>query len=163
MFDPGFAGSLPAGTLTVVEFPAGALTVVALAAEFTAGAAEFAFELAGEFAFVPVFDAVLAFASAVFALTVFAFAFVVADSPGLLESTETSPVKAGIARNSPESINTAAATIVIFDKTVAVPRGVNAELDTLLVNNAPASVLPGCNKTAATSTMQERKNKPYKK
>ena len=118
------------------------------------------FELAStgraEFALVSVGVAVLAFASTV-------FEFVEAGVSPSVWSTETLPVKAGIARNNADIINVAAATIVIFDKTVAVPRGLNAELDTLLVNNAPASVLPGCSKTDATSTMHERKNIPYKK
>jgi hypothetical protein len=85
-----------------------------------------------------------------------------AGASGFAERTETLPVSAGIASSRAESINTTAALIVTFDNTVAVPRGANAELDTLLVNNAPASVLPGCNKTAATNTRHERKNNPYK-
>ena len=84
-------------------------------------------------------------------------------SSGLLFKTETFPVSAGIANNNADSMNIVAAPIVTFDKTVAVPRGANAELETLLVNSAPASVLPGCSKTAATNTKQERKNNPYKK
>jgi hypothetical protein len=84
-------------------------------------------------------------------------------SSGFAESTETLPVNAGIARNKAESMNVAAAAIVTFESTVAVPRGLNAELDTLLVNSAPASVLPGCSNTAATSTRHDRKNNPYKK
>ena len=80
----------------------------------------------------------------------------------MLDKTETLPVNAGIARSRADSINVVAATIVTFDSTVAVPRGLKAELDTLLVNNAPASVLPGCSKTAAMSTTHERKNNPYK-
>lgn len=82
---------------------------------------------------------------------------------GLVERTETFPVKAGIARKRADNINVVAAAIVSFDNTVAVPRGLNAVLDTLLVNNAPASVFPGCNKTDAISTRHERKNNPYKK
>ena len=62
---------------------------------------------------------------------------------GLLESTETLPVKAGIASIKADSIKTVAAIIVVFDKTVAVPREPKALLEILLVNNAPASVLPG--------------------
>jgi hypothetical protein len=81
---------------------------------------------------------------------------------GFAESTETLPVSAGIAKRSADNMKAIAAPIVIFDNTVAVPRGANAELDTLLVNRAPASVLPGCSKTAATKTKQERKNIPYK-
>ena len=82
---------------------------------------------------------------------------------GLLDKTDTFPVKAGMARKSAESIKVVAAAIVSFDKTVAVPRGLNAVLETLLVNNAPASVFPGWSKTDATSTRHERKNNPYKK
>lgn len=48
--------------------------------------------------------------------------------------------------------------MVSFDKTEAVPRGPNAELETLLVNNAPASVLPGCSSTVAINTKHEIKN-----
>jgi hypothetical protein len=82
---------------------------------------------------------------------------------GLVESTETPPFKAGIASISADSIKTVAAIIVVFDKTVAVPREPKALLEMLLVNKAPASVFPGCSKTAMISTMQERKNSPYKK
>jgi len=82
---------------------------------------------------------------------------------GLLLNTETFPVSAGIESIKAESMNTDAAVIVIFDRTVAVPRGAKAELEILLVNKAPASVLPGCSRTAATRTKQERKNNPYKK
>ena len=82
---------------------------------------------------------------------------------GLLDKTEIFPVKAGIARKRADSINVVAAAIVSFDKTVAVPRGLKAVLDTLLVNNAPASVFPGCSKTDAIRTRHERKNIPYKK
>ncbi len=81
---------------------------------------------------------------------------------GFAERTETLPVSAGIASSNAESINTTAALIVTFDNTVAVPRGASAELATLLVKRAPASVLPGCNKTAKTNTRHERKNSPYK-
>jgi hypothetical protein len=77
---------------------------------------------------------------------------------GFAESTEILPVSAGIARKRAESINVVAATMVIFDNTVAVPRGARAELETLLVNNAPASVLPGWRSTAATKIMHETKN-----
>jgi hypothetical protein len=78
------------------------------------------------------------------------------------ESTETFPLNAGIEINNAVSMKMIAATIVIFDSTEAVPRGPNAALETLLVNSAPASVLPGCSKTAAISTMHERKKIVYK-
>ena len=123
------------------------------------------FVVGAELAFVSAGTAALAFASgrvAVFALASPMFEFVDTGASGLLDKTDTLPVKAGIARNSADNINAAAAVIVTFESTVAVPRGANAELDTLLVNKAPASVFPGCSKTAATSTMHERKNIPYK-
>jgi hypothetical protein len=77
-------------------------------------------------------------------------------------STETPPLKAGSEIIKAEIINTTAATIVIFERTVAVPRGPNALLETLLVNSAPASVFPGYSKTAPTRTMHEAKNNVYK-
>jgi hypothetical protein len=145
------AGSGLAGALSTGLSATGALTTGATFA--AAGAAVFALVSAG--------DAVFALASAVFA---FVFVVLKASVPsGLLERTETLPLNAGIARNRADSMNVVAATIVTFDRTVAVPRGLNAELETLLVNNAPASVLPGCSNTAATSTMHETKNIPYNK
>ncbi len=147
----------------VIEFPAGAFaavfalgnTVVGVALAFaSAGAAVFAFASAG--------DAVFAFASAVFEFE-FAADVISTGVSGLLDKTEMLPVSAGIARNKADNMKTVAATIVTLDKTVAVPRGANAELDTLLVKSAPASVLPGWSKTAPTRTMHEVKNNPYKK
>src|SRR5687767_14935628 len=76
--------------------------------------------------------------------------------------TETFPVNAGIESIRAVSMKTTAATIVSLDKTEAVPRGPKAALETLLVNSAPASVLPGCNKTAAIRTMHATKNIVYK-
>ena len=58
-------------------------------------------------------------------------------------STDTPPCSAGIEIKSASTIKHEAATIVIFESTEAVPRGPNAALEILLVNNAPASVLPG--------------------
>jgi hypothetical protein len=78
-----------------------------------------------------------------------ALAFVSAgavDSTGVsptLCKTETFPCNAGIEIINAESMKTQAAMMVIFDKTEAVPRGPNAAFEMLLVNNAPASVLPG--------------------
>ena len=91
------------------------------------------------------------------------FAGASAGASGFVLRTETLPVKAGIASSNAESMKTDAAPIVIFERTVAVPLGLSAELETLLVNKAPASVLPGCNRTAAARTMHDRKNNPYKK
>lgn len=107
-----------------------------------------------ELAFASV-AAVFAFASAVFEFTAASV-----DVSGLLDRTETFPVSAGIDSMSAEIINTHAAVMVTFERTVVVPRGANAELDTLLVNKAPASVLPGCRRTAATSMRQDRKKIP---
>ncbi len=76
--------------------------------------------------------------------------------------TEMLPLRAGIEINRAEIMNNAAAPIVNFDNTEAVPRGANAVLETLLVNKAPASVLPGCSKTEPISTTHEVKNKAYK-
>jgi hypothetical protein len=91
-------------------------------------------ELAAEFEFA-------AFASTFAFVSVVAGVSVVVS--GLLDKTEILPFKAGIANISADSIKTVAAMIVVFDKTVAVPREPNALLETLLVNNAPASDLPG--------------------
>ncbi len=131
-----------AGTLVDAAFDAGATFAAG-------GTATLALASAG--------DATLAFESAAF-VTVSS-----AGVSGLLVSTETLPVSAGIERNSADSINNVAAAIVTFESIVAVPRGARAELETLLVNKAPASVLPGCNSTAAMSVRQERKKIPYKK
>jgi len=146
-----FAGALAAGLFAVCEFAIGA---------FAGGVLPGGIRM---FAPVSVGIAILAFASAVFALASAVFEFVEAGASGLLFNTEILPVNAGIARKRAESMKVAAAVIVTLDKTVAVPRGAKAELDTLLVNNAPASVLPGCSNTAAISTRHERKNIPYKK
>ena len=156
-FAGGFAGALAAGDFAGAL--AGVLTGGVFAAgAFATGAASFAFDEAAVFALASAGAAVLAFASAVLA---FEFDESVVAS-GLPDKTETLPVKAGIARKRADNMNVVAAMIVTLDKTVAVPRGANAELETLLVNNAPASVLPGCNRTAAISVRHERKNIPYK-
>jgi hypothetical protein len=109
--------------------------------------------------------AVFEFASAVLAFAVFEFASAAGAagcSAVVVESTETPPVRAGIESKSADTIKQAAAVIVIFDKTVCVPRGLKAELEILLVKSAPASVLPGCSSTDAISAMQDKKNIPYK-
>lgn len=127
------------------------------AGAFAAGAA-FAFE------FASAAGAVFALAStgAVFEFESTELAGASAGVSGLLDRTETLPVSAGIARNKAESMNVVAAMIVILERTVAVPRGARAELETLLVNNAPASVLPGCSRTDATRTRQDKKKIPYR-
>ena len=77
-------------------------------------------------------------------------------------STECEPLMTGSERTNATSINAAAAPIVILARMLCVPRGPKAVLETLLVNNAPASALPGCNNTTTTSTTQARINRPYK-
>ena len=76
--------------------------------------------------------------------------------------TECEPVTPGSESISAKSMKPAAAPIVIFDKMLAVPRGPNAVLETLLENRSPAPDLPGCNNTTTTRIMQERINSPYK-
>ena len=79
-------------------------------------------------------------------------------SSAVVSRTEDVPEIAGMASRSAETMKTDAATIVIFESIVAVPRGANALLETLLVNKAPALVFPGCSRTAETNTMHEMKN-----
>jgi hypothetical protein len=50
------------------------------------------------------------------------------------------------------SINAAAAPIVIFDKSVCVPRGPKAVVEIEFVNRAPASALPGCKRIETIKT-----------
>ena len=57
--------------------------------------------------------------------------------------TDTLPCNAGMEIINAVSIKTLAATIVIRPSTDAVPRGPKAVFEILLVNKAPASVLPG--------------------
>jgi hypothetical protein len=82
-------------------------------------------------------------------------------SPTLCK-TETLPCNAGIEISSAVSMKTLAATIVTRPNTEAVPRGPNAVLEILLVNNAPASVLPGCSNTEPINRTHEAKNNVYK-
>ena len=91
--------------------------------------------------FASVFAGTSTFVFAGIATLAFVFASVL-DSEVVCK-TDMFPVKAGIARSNAESIKMVAAPMVIFDKIVAVPRGPNAALETLLVNSAPASVFPG--------------------
>jgi hypothetical protein len=56
----------------------------------------------------------------------------------------------------------AAAPIVIFERMLAVPRGPNAVLETLLENRSPAPDLPGCNNTTTTRIRHAKMNSPYK-
>src|SRR6266542_1010535 len=76
--------------------------------------------------------------------------------------TEWLPVTTGSDSIKAMSIKAAAAPIVIFDRILAVPRGPNAVLETLLENRSPAPDLPGCNSTTTTRIRQARMNSPYK-
>ena len=66
----------------------------------------------------------------------------------------------GSDKHSANTMNDAAAPMVIFARSVCVPRGPKAVLDTELENSAPASALPGCSNTARTKMMHDRMNKP---
>jgi hypothetical protein len=76
--------------------------------------------------------------------------------------TDRVPVTAG--NDSIKAINmkAAAAPIVIFDKTLAVPRGPKAVLDTLLEKRSPAPDFPGCSKITTIRITHESMNNPYK-
>jgi hypothetical protein len=74
--------------------------------------------------------------------------------------TDRVPVTIGSDRTKANSMNPAAAPMVIFDKSVCVPLGPNAVLETELENSAPASAFPGWSRIVTTSTMHERINKP---
>ena len=76
--------------------------------------------------------------------------------------TECEPVIPGSESIKAISIKPAAAPIVIFERMLAVPRGPNAVLETLLENRSPAPDLPGCNKMTTTRTIHARINSPYK-
>jgi hypothetical protein len=76
--------------------------------------------------------------------------------------TELVPASHGSESISAISMNAAAAPIVIFASKLAVPRGPNAVLETELVNNAPASALPGCSNMTRIRTTHARMNNPYK-
>jgi len=82
-----------------------------------------------------------------------------ADS-GVVSNTEREPVTDGSASVKAININAIAAPIVIFDNKLAVPRGPNAVLETLLENNAPASALPGCKRMTTIRTTHDRMNRP---
>ena len=74
--------------------------------------------------------------------------------------TEFVPVMNGNESIRANNMKPTAAPIVIFESSVCVPLGPNAVLDTELENNAPASDLPGCNKTVTTRMMHDKINSP---
>jgi hypothetical protein len=57
-------------------------------------------------------------------------------------------------------MNAAAAPIVIFARRLAVPRGPNAVLETLLEKSAPASALPGCRRITTTRMKHDKIKRP---
>ncbi len=135
------------------------------------GAASFAFADgedavgAEAFAFVPVGAVALASVVTGEALAAAGEACGVGDgvaSAACVSSTERVPVSAGNESVKAINIKAIAAPIVILASSVAVPRGPNAVLETLLAKSAPASDLPGCNNTATTSTMHDKIKSPYK-
>ena len=77
-------------------------------------------------------------------------------------NTERVPLTAGRDNVKASNINAAAAPTVIFASKVCVPRGPNAVLETELVNKAPASAFPGCNKITRIRMTQARINNPYR-
>lgn len=85
-----------------------------------------------------------------------------AASAACVSSTERVPTRAGNDSIKAINIKAIAAPMVILASSVAVPRGPNAVLETLLAKSAPASALPGCNNTATTSTTHAKINNPYK-
>ena len=83
-------------------------------------------------------------------------------SAGVDCKTDCEPVIPGSESINAISMKAAAAPIVIFERMLAVPRGPNAVLETLLENKSPAPDFPGCNSTTVTSTMHAKINSPYK-
>jgi len=75
-------------------------------------------------------------------------------------NTEVVPLMNGSDRHSANTMNAAAAKMVIFASNVCVPRGPKAVLETELENKAPASALPGCNNTATTRMTHDKINNP---
>jgi hypothetical protein len=111
-----FVSFLASGFLSVFAF----VVFAAVFAAVFAGAGVATFEtfviggtVTGEFAFASAFEITFAF--------VFAAGVSVVAS-GFVDRTEMSPFNAGIASIKADSIKRVAATIVVFDKTVAVPR-----------------------------------------
>jgi hypothetical protein len=51
--------------------------------------------------------------------------------------------------------------MVILARSVCVPRGPKAVLETLLEKSAPASDFPGCSNTDTTITMQDKIKSAY--
>jgi len=74
--------------------------------------------------------------------------------------TELVPVIIGNDRINANNMNPAAAPIVILDKSVCVPLGPNAVLETELENSAPASAFPGWSRTVTTSNTHARIKSP---
>jgi precorrin-6B methylase 1 len=76
--------------------------------------------------------------------------------------TERVPVTPGNESINAISMKLAAAPMVIFAKTLAVPRGPNAVLERPPEKRSPALDLPGCSRIVTTSTTQANMNNPYR-
>jgi hypothetical protein len=75
-------------------------------------------------------------------------------------NAECEPLIPGSDNNNASNMKATAAPIVIRARMFCVPRGPKAVLETLLVNKAPASALPGCRSTTTMSTAQAAINNP---
>ena len=110
-----------AALLAVFATLVAVFAVVLVAALAFAGVVEFKSVIGGtvtgEFAFGLIFDGAL---TSTLAFVFAAGVSVVAS--GFVDKTEMSPFNAGIASINADNIKRVAATIVVFDKTVAVPR-----------------------------------------
>jgi hypothetical protein len=83
-----------------------------------------------------------------------------AGSSACDSNTDREPVRVGRPRVSAINMNAAAAPIVIFARRLAVPRGPNAVLETLLEKSAPASALPGCRRITTTRMKHDKIKRP---
>ena len=77
--------------------------------------------------------------------------------------TECEPVITGSDNIKAMSMKDAAAPIVILLRMLAVPRGPNAVLETLLEKRSPAPDFPGCSKITTTKTTHARINRLYRR
>ena len=85
---------------------------------------------------------------------------VAAGAGGCDCNTDRDPVKTPKPSINAININAAAAPIVIFAIRLAVPRGPNAVLESVLEKSAPASALPGCSSITTIRITHERMNNP---
>ena len=147
--------------LAVLDAAGGLAVVFALAGAVVAGAA-FAFDSGAVVVVVVLGGAV----TGTVAVLLFVAGAAGAAGCGALSGcdcrTERVPRIEGNPSARAQSMKRAAAPMVILARSVCVPRGPNAVLETLLEKSAPASDLPGCSSTATTRTIQARIKRPYK-